>query len=481
MSEKFDQSREHNPDVEISSKQEITRPNSLEYFNKKFESLTDEQKEYLEEWAKMEGVPSNEIRDKFFEVFDKSFRELFAYLNPEIKKEDRSLAPLVDKDGNQIAEIEKYHVPAIELPDYDSLTSRFGKRDYYWAVIDFDDVINNTTSAHIDLRDKFAELGLEPEKFKELYDAAKLPNEEGKKVLKFDRFIDTIKQAMPEKATEVERVVAEIDYPSFIDQAVKRALQSIQHTGAFVRVSILTYGDRDYQKMRVDATGMDDIVHETIYTEGSKKEVVNALMDQERVHRGKIRVEGQDELPSPMFITLDDSPDHIDDYAGISQQNNYLNIRYHHPQAKRYDKKTEDNKHIIFDESSPNQAALDIHHLFQLLTWKYKSKKDKVDKQKIFNDLRDPTKYKEMGLDGFKNSDSSISWEMIPGSDDKQPPRVRRRYDAKYPDWGAMKEARLNNSYSINADGTTNFATSNIGGNVKTDYFDFEEYIREAK
>jgi len=67
-------------------------------------------------------------------------------------------------------------------------------------------------------------------------------------------------------------------------------------------------------------------------------------------------------LASPFIITIDDSIDHTDDYENIGLQRRFVNLHYRHPQAKRFNKASEEPLVISDIEKEPGQAAMNIYY-----------------------------------------------------------------------------------------------------------------------
>ncbi len=228
-----------------------------------------------------------------------------------------------------------------------------------WLVVDFDDVLNKTTTYTQYVKEQLCKItSLKEEEFEKLYDESKVANEENKKVLRFSVLVGKIKELFPGKETAIDKLLTEeIDTNSFVDQGMKRALLSLENDwGDKIRVSILTFGDINYQKGRIDKTDVDNVVDDIIYTEGSKREVLETLIEKDYKSKNMI---------PPFIITIDDSPEQIDDYDNVNIENRFINMHFQNPQAKRFKKKSSSEKVIPNLEVQPNEAALNLYKIAQ--------------------------------------------------------------------------------------------------------------------
>ncbi|MSU54523.1 MAG: hypothetical protein EXS48_01625 [Candidatus Staskawiczbacteria bacterium] len=342
---------------------------------------------------------NKEQERKELDVSELAQKEYYSALEKTLMAEINEKYPLLPKperreldlDGKKVGEVEQKRI--IEK-------SKYGPQDL-WLIVDFDDVINHTTNYMEDLHGQLSETaGLTVKKLKELYEQSKIINEEGKKVFRFETFIERAKEESSHaKDAEISELIQNIDYSKYIDEGVKRALiasRSLSNvrfssaTPATIRISILTYGDPQYQKLRVDGSGIGEVVDEVIYTEGSKKDVVDSL-----VKRDYSTEDTQQKIRAPFTITFDDSPDHIDDYAKL-KNHDYINVRFRHPQAKRYKVPHIGKEVVESEESSQNQAAVDMFEIAQMATMpeshqilspfsQYDYQKDRKERERILS------------------------------------------------------------------------------------------------
>lgn len=313
-----------------------------------------------------EPESSDVIRSEALNAIEKTLKKTIDQQAPRIPEKDRVLEPVTNQNGENIGLIERIRKPAIRDK---------GGQDL-WMIVDFDDVLNHTTTFHKDLFRQLTDpSGISVEKLNELYEQSKVPNEVGKKVFRFSQFVETVK-AQSTAPEEVEKIVQGLEYGKFVDQGVKRALIASRLGGGrhTMRISILTYGDPEYQKMRIDKTDLADVVDDVIYTESSKREVITSLLKEYQPPGTK-----ETDVQTPFVMTIDDSPEHIDDYEKLPLQTGYANIRFYHPQAKRYNKPHSAKIVVTHRESSPNEAALNVYKAALIATHPHaKQEKERI-------------------------------------------------------------------------------------------------------
>lgn len=284
-----------------------------------------------------------------------------------------------------------------------------------WLVVDFDDTLNKTSSYHENLRKNICALtDMEPETFNQLYNEAKKTNQEGKKVLNFYSFIEEIKKRFPEYEKEISNVVEEeSNSDKYLDQSVKRSLLAIRASGIPIRISILTFGDIKYQQARVNKTDLKDVVDDIIYTEGGKGEVLEKLMN----------IDYRPGIKHPFVITVDDSPEQVDDLDKISLKSDFVNVHFRNPQAKRF-KDIPNVRNVPVLEEKPNEAAVNLYKLMRVclkdemqLTKQniYKTFNSK-DFGKIYSELNNESK-DIYGLGDFFKNETNVIYENKPNGD----------------------------------------------------------------
>jgi len=275
---------------------------------------------------------------------------------------------VLNSDKGKIAEIDQireFETPEPEHPDL-------------WLIVDFDDVLNHTTEENKEFQEILSgETAIPVEKLKKLYEAAKIETPEGKKVFRFSEFTKLVKTETGDSGS-IDVAVKKVDHKKYVDQAVKRALIASrfgQNIGfsysspTTVRVSILTYGDVKYQRARIEASGISEVADEIIYTEGSKREVIEGMLARDYPETNLVQLAMGKQTDAPFTITFDDSPEQVRDLSGLREPQEYLNVRFRHPQAKRFRKKTPKGKEVVVaEETSSNQAAFDMFTIAMMAT-----------------------------------------------------------------------------------------------------------------
>jgi len=258
----------------------------------------------------VEAEKSREIRDQLFGAYEGAIKCQYNQDNPPRPEEERKMEEIKDSEGRVLAHFDKIRDPH----------TNYTGRENSWLIMDFDDVINLTSEYMRRIgADISNRLGITEERFKELYDQAKKKNEFGKNVFHVNELIKKLKELYPDNSQDVDDVFENQNYEDFVDQGVLRALLSLRDSHNFIRISILTFGDLEYQKKRLEGAGVTELMDDVIYTEGSKKDVV-AEMVKRQYPAGTYednQTHEQVDLPMPNIITVDDSPSHIDDYADL--------------------------------------------------------------------------------------------------------------------------------------------------------------------
>jgi len=286
----------------------------------------------------------------------------------KLPESEAGLKPITNEEGKPPAFIDRIHKPP-ERKTQKIRRNEDGSRAYVkyslpqegyqrlWLVVDFDDTLNKTSSYHENLRKNICALtGMEPETFNQLYNEAKQTNQEGKKVLNFYSFVEEIKKRFPEYEKEIISIVEEeSNSDKYLDQSVKRSLLAIRASGVPIRISILTFGDIKYQQDRVNKTDLKDIVDDIIYTEGGKGDVLEKLMN----------IDYKPGVKRPFVITVDDSPEQIDDLDKISLKSDFVNVHFRNPQAKRF-KDIPNVRNVPVLEEKPNEAAVNLYKLMRV-------------------------------------------------------------------------------------------------------------------
>lgn len=402
------------------------------------------------------------VREQYFKGVEQMFKDELNNRSPKIPGKDRVVEDVKDAEGQIVARYDK-------VRDF----KHENRTETLWVVVDFDDVINNTTTFKYALRDHLREtLNISDEEFEQLYSESKVENQQGKKVLHYEIFAEKLDEKVPGAKKEMTKFFGSTDYNRYVNQAVKRALQGINREPD-TRLSILTFGNIDYQRYRIQATDLDDIVDDIIYTEGSKKDALQALT--EKLYSSK--KEGSF-AARPKIITIDDSPTHIEEYDGLSQERNYINIQFSHPQAKHHGKEANAEYVVVDEETERNQAAVNLWKATKIATG-YSGQQNKRDQ--LAHLLQDPRKYDDIL---FGSSHHHIDREVVYSVDGKgHIIRSAKRQNYKfenYPedfaggpnvveDWGVLTEdGRLEGGDRVGTD-PRNSA-----------YADMEEYIKNA-
>lgn len=320
-----------------------------------FEMPTTPDNVYAER-SEAEIKESQIVRSEFHQALDKTLVHNLDVDQPRIPKEQRRLIEVKDEAGKVLAFRDKFRadVPIDKRYDYCNT----------WLVVDFDDVINRTTTFNSYLRDQFGQrFGIPGAEYQQMYNGSRSKGQGGKEIVKFSQIIESIKARLPGREQEVDAFIESIPYGDFIDQAVRRALQAVKQFDINnVRISVLTSGEVGYQKMRVDRSGIDEVVDEVFYTEGSKREVLEALLRE--YHDEK--TPRNDSINEPTVITVDDNPTQVEDFSQAEADHKIWNIRWRDRQAKRYQRPTDAVGAMDAENTAATQAPIKLWRAVRL-------------------------------------------------------------------------------------------------------------------
>jgi FMN phosphatase YigB (HAD superfamily) len=411
---------------------------------------------------KPEKKESDKIREEYFSAVEQVIKRNIDARFPKIPEEQRRIKEIKDPEDKTLAYWDK--VRNFEFSDFGGET---------WVIVDFDDVVNRTTTFNRRLSEILAEkIGLSQQDFGRFNNEARVSNEQGKKVFRFHDFIESIKKQFSGKEKIIDDLIQNIDYNQFIDQAVKRSLEAIK-VATNTRITILTRGDVKYQKMRIDKTDISQVVDDIVYTEGSKREVAEALMQEFYKRESEKGIQ-------PFVIVVDDNPSEIDDYDKMPLERRFANIQFHHPQAKRYGDKITAKGVVVSEETSPNQAAVNLYQAAEIVSSQYAQE----DRAKVFWLLKEPEHYDGILLHRGNNRDTDIHYRK--GANNNII-RQFRRYSGDYelePDWIARHgepEIESEDWGRVSEDGALEGSPRADSGWKAAEWVDFVEYIRETR
>lgn len=365
-----------------------------------------------------EAVESAQLQQGFTRAVERSLLREWQEESPEIPKEKRRLEVLSSSEGREVGKIERVRIP--------KRSHRTPSQDL-WLVIDFDDVLLQTSTLMRDLKERLrsivgAQANVE-DVFDALYKNSYRTMGDGKRVFQYDEFVKKLSAAFPDHAENVQKILLEPDYSQYIDPAVKRALLALRsRPGYTIRMSVLTFGDSTHQKKKVDASGILAIVDEAIYTEGSKREVVEVAVEKEYPD---FQQEGLTDYPyegkhRPFIMTIDDSPEQVKDFEALPFASHYANVRFHHPQAKRYAAPHEGKRVVLSEETDSNEAALRLFHIAAIA----------VNEEVRWHAAR----YYDVSEGSVQRSHSDRSLEARMMSDEEWLAKDYRKYYPSFPD-----------------------------------------------
>jgi hypothetical protein len=316
---------------------------------------------------------SNELQEVYLDLVEENLKK--RRNDSKLSDDERNLEPIFDdkdKSPSYIDKIREFKNNSVEEKK---------TVEKVWVVVDFDDVISKSTTYYSSMKNKLYEMiNLEKKEFEKLYEESKIIDDKGKKILRFNILVEKIKEICPDKKELIDKIVIEDTDPNeFIDQGIKRALLAIGNTSTGrkdIRISILTFGDINFQRSRIDRTDVDDVVDDIIYTEGSKREILEALLEKDYKNKGII---------PPIVITLDDSKEQIKDYDNVSLSSNFINMHYRNPQGKKSMEDSGVKEAVNITEKECNEGALDFYRICEICSTQ-NLQLSKEELYKAFND-----------------------------------------------------------------------------------------------
>lgn len=144
-------------------------------------------------------------------------------------------------------------------------------------IIDFDDTLFDTTSLKEDLLALFARFGVSAEKFWETYKISYTQNDLASYNLW--RHIDIACRQFPNLDKKLLLVGAEAIFKNSKKYLIPGAEDFLNELRGFgVPLILLSLGDADFQKQKVDSSSVAEFFHEIVFTGRDKKEAVQPLI-----------------------------------------------------------------------------------------------------------------------------------------------------------------------------------------------------------
>ncbi|MCK5211247.1 hypothetical protein KAJ89_00950 [Candidatus Parcubacteria bacterium] len=355
-----------------------------------------------------EKMTETEIKHKLYDALDKTIFKQLNERSPKLQPKERQIKklelPIQHHSKIQLGVIHESvesvgYYDKVRESKYRNGASEQKEKSDTWLLVDFDDVIFQATAYKNNIRTQIRNiLEISNGKFEKIYNTSKIKNESKNKMFQFDVFINKLIEINPDKEKEINSALSNINLEQYVDKAICRALLAMRtlYTGS-PRITILTSGELNFQKMKVDGSGVDEYVDDIIYTDRSKKEVVEAGL--------------KEWYPDsqPFIITIDDSARHVDDYNDLNTKRRFANIHYNNPQASRYNKFPKTDTAIKHEGGQENYPAIDMFKAVKIA----KSQYAQEDREKVFKILENPARYDNY-LDqwgGFRK-DMNISYSI---------------------------------------------------------------------
>jgi len=225
---------------------------------------------------------------------------------------------------------ETHDIPASSAtnPEYQN-NNRFRATEYFF---DFDDTLFDTTGYYNAIWEHLETLGLTRDQIVELYESCKIPDERtGEKMYRQDVFIDKLRDRFPEQVEAIEIAFRDVSYGDFIHEDMAHLLRLLT-SSPVSRVHILTYGDVDTQRRKVEAVlERYGIPMDILYAQIPKADFLSRYLPEQYPY---LLEDGSMNVQS--FVVIDDSTDELEKLMTASKDIPFFApLRLRKPEAKK--------------------------------------------------------------------------------------------------------------------------------------------------
>ena len=213
-------------------------------------------------------------------------------------------------------------------PEYENY-NRSRAIEYFF---DFDDTVFDYTGYEEATKGKLDQIGIPLDVINALYEEAKVADPKtGNKMLQRELYIKNLKDRFPNLSNEIVAIYRDTQPRDFLNQDIAKLLQLLTaHPNA--RVHILTYGEINFQRQKVEAV-LAELGKPTdiLYTQVPKAEFLERYL--------KTRYPYIESTPdnTQSFVMIDDNPEELRKLVEFSKkQPFFIPIRLRKPNAKRH-------------------------------------------------------------------------------------------------------------------------------------------------
>lgn len=279
--------------------------------------------------------PENTISNhtqKYQDVIDQSLESILAQV-PTIPEKQRRLEKLGEY-GYKMKLKETMEIPEshpVFPEDNPGLNDcyRSTSLEYFF---DFDDTIFNYSGYDQAVKQKLEQLGIPTDVIDKFYEEAKVASPTtGKKMFQQQLFLDRLKMQFLDKAADIENVYSDTQPKEFLHKDMAKLLH-ILTASAVSRVHILTYGEVNFQRQKIEAV-LSELGKpmDILYAQVPKAEFLEQYLKDQYPYMKS----GTNNVQS--FMMIDDNPEELKKLVEFSKkQPFFIPIRLRKPSAKRH-------------------------------------------------------------------------------------------------------------------------------------------------
>jgi hypothetical protein len=265
---------------------------------------------------------------KYRAGIDRSLESILAK-RPMIPEKQRQLETLGDYGYRmKIREVRDIQ----ELSPFDPEFENYNRSRETEFFIDFDDTIFDYTGYDNAVRHKFEQYGISSEIISKLYEEAKVADPKtGKKMFQRELFVSNLKLQFPDMADEIGNAYADVQLKEFLNKDVAKLLHFLT-SPSDARVHILTYGEINFQREKVEAV-LSELGKpmDVLYAQVPKAEFLERYLKTEYPYMQT----GTDNVQS--FVMIDDNPEELKNLVRFGKkQAFFMPLRLRKPNAKRH-------------------------------------------------------------------------------------------------------------------------------------------------
>ena len=284
------------------------------------------------------SLPENEVEKEIVSPQTKYYEWAEKHYQNRYDEYDKKFHITIPETERQVEEVGDYgyRMRIKNMPDVrpSSFTepqykdnNRHRTTEYFF---DFDDTLFNTTEYNNAIWKNLEILGLSKKEINAIYESSKIANEKtGREMYNQDAFIEKLVSKFPDKEEEIKNAF-NVNHEDFIHKDMAQLIRVLT-SSPISRIHILTFGDIDVQKQKVEAVlkkyGMP---MDVLYTQVPKAEFLTSYLPEQYPY-----IEGED-ANMQNFVVIDDSVSEIKELIKLGKKTPFLTpLRLRKPEAKK--------------------------------------------------------------------------------------------------------------------------------------------------